>query len=115
MSANYLYLDIETIPAQDPQIRAEIADAVTHPASMKKPETIEAWEREQKPAAVDEAIAKTSFNGALGQVCCIGWAFNGDEPFAICGVSETDMLHNLIEAVHGYGQYAAPTVVGPRS
>ena len=67
-----LYLDIETIPAQDPAIHAMIAERVTAPASYKKPETIAKWEAEEKPAAVAKAIADTSFDGGLGEVCCIG-------------------------------------------
>ncbi|UTG98598.1 ribonuclease H-like domain-containing protein [Sinorhizobium meliloti] len=71
----YLYLDIETIPAQDAAARERIAATVKPPATMKKAETIEAWERDQKPHAVSEAIAKTGLNGAYGHICCIGFAF----------------------------------------
>lgn len=75
----YVYIDIETIPAQTDEIRARVAETVKPPASMKKADTIAAWEADQKPAAVEEAIAKTSFNGALGQICCIGVAVDDGE------------------------------------
>lgn len=75
----YLYLDIETIPAQSEEARAAVAATVKPPAAMKKAETIAAWEKDQKAAAVEEAIAKTSFNAAFGQICCIGFAFD-DSP-----------------------------------
>lgn len=78
--ANFLYLDIETIPASDAAIIAEIAANVAPPAAMKKAETIAAWEATQKADAVTEAVAKTSFNGAFGQVCCISWAWDGEKP-----------------------------------
>ena len=81
--ADYLYLDIETIPASDPATIAEIASQVTPPAAMKKAETIAEWEANQKAAAVSEAVAKTSFNGAYGRVCCIGWAWGDDDPFTV--------------------------------
>lgn len=81
--ADYLYLDIETIPASDPATIAEIAAQVTPPAAMKKSETIAEWEANQKAAAVTEAVAKTSFNGAYGRVCCIGWAWGDDDPFTV--------------------------------
>ena len=32
----YLYLDIETIPTQSPEIREAIAQNITPPANMKK-------------------------------------------------------------------------------
>lgn len=70
----YLYFDIETIPAQDEETRARIAETVKPPATMKKADTIAAWEKEQKPAAVEEAIAKSGLNGAYGHICCIGFA-----------------------------------------
>jgi len=77
---NYLYLDIETIPSQSPEVHAEIAKTITHPVQMKKAETIEKWEREQKPQAVQDAIAKTSFDGAYGHVCCVSFALNDKDP-----------------------------------
>lgn len=77
---NYLYLDIETIPTQSDEVRTEIASTITPPASMKKAETIATWEAEQKPQAVADAIAKTSFSGAHGHVVCIGWAVNNKHP-----------------------------------
>jgi len=72
----FLYLDIETIPAQAEAVKARIASTVKPPSQMKKADTIAAWEKEQKAAAVDEAVAKTSFDGGMGHVCCIGFALN---------------------------------------
>ncbi len=80
MSINYLYLDIETIPTQDAGVIADIAATITPPGSMKKAETIEKWEIEQKPQAVADAVAKTSFSGAMGHVCCVSWALNDQDP-----------------------------------
>jgi DNA polymerase elongation subunit (family B) len=73
-----LYLDIETIPAQSPEVHARIAETVKPPANYKKADTIAAWEQGEKPALVKEAIAKTSFDGSVGHVCCIGWAWELD-------------------------------------
>ena len=81
--SDFLYLDIETIPASDPAVIAEIAANVTPPAAMKKADTIAAWEANDKPAAITEAVAKTSFNGAFGRVCCISWAWNDDAPHTV--------------------------------
>lgn len=72
----YLYLDIETIPAQTDAAKERVASTVKPPAQMKKADTIATWEKEQKAAAVEEAIAKTSFDGGMGHVCCIGFAIN---------------------------------------
>lgn len=93
--ADYLYLDIETIPASDPATIAEIAAQVTPPAAMKKAETIAEWEATQKAAAVSEAVAKTSFNGAYGQVCCVGWAWNDEAPESYCAAYNNEDITNL--------------------
>lgn len=78
--AEYLYLDIETIPTTDAETVAQIAATVTPPGNISKPETIAAWEAEKKPALVAEAVAKTSFNGAHGSIVCLGFAWNDAEP-----------------------------------
>lgn len=75
----YLYLDIETIPAQTERAKERISSTVKPPAQMKKAETIAAWEKDGKEQAVIEAIDKTSFDGGLGHVCCIGWAIEESE------------------------------------
>lgn len=77
---NRLYLDIETLPTANPEHIADIAASITVPGNISKAETIAAWEAEKKPALVAEAVSKTSFNGAYGMVCCVGWAWNDDPP-----------------------------------
>ena len=71
-----LYLDIETIPAQRQDVRDYVAAKVEHPGNISKAETIAAWHVEKKPALVEEAYLKTSFDGGLGQICVIGWAID---------------------------------------
>lgn len=91
----YLYLDIETIPAQSEQARERIAATIKPPGNIKKPESILAWEKENKDAAVDEAVAKTSFDGGLGHLCCIGWAFNEEEPESESALYISEEKHRL--------------------
>ena len=96
-----IYLDIETIPAQRPDILDELkasmsADlatkiaAIAPPGNYKKQETIDAWYADEAPKVraamqsefeneLDSTYRKTSFDGAFGQVCVIGFAVN-DEP-----------------------------------
>lgn len=84
-----IFLDIETIPAQREDIRAYVADKVTHPGNISKAETIAKWNEESRPAAVEEAINKTGLDGAFGQVCCVGF------DLLDCGTSE--VLYGLDE------------------
>jgi DNA polymerase elongation subunit (family B) len=118
---NHLYLDIETIPAQSERAKAIIAATVKPPAQMKKADTIATWEAEAKPAAVLEAIAKTSFDGGFGHVCCIGFALNDgpidsqtativdEEKQAIQSVFETVgvMVHDSYAPIQIVGHYVA--------
>lgn len=115
--ADFLYLDLETIPTQRDDFRARIAEKVCAPGNIKKPESIAAWEAEQKPGAVLEAVAKTSFDGAYGHICCIGYAIDDQEPQALRiegDVSaEKDMLAEFAARVsHKNEMVWAPTVVG---
>lgn len=72
----YLFLDIETLPTDRQDVRELLASKVTHPATISKPETIAKWNEESRPAAIDEAVAKTGLDGTFGRVCVIGWAID---------------------------------------
>lgn len=84
-----LFLKIKTIPTKDPAVMERITADIKHPGSMKKPETIAKWEREQKPVAVAEAIEKTSFDGGYGQVIAIGYALD-DHDVSVLRVPDQD-------------------------
>jgi hypothetical protein len=73
------FLDIETIPSQNYSIRDEFIADIKPPATHKKQETIDAWMKENQQIEGDAAWRKTSFDGALGHVCVIGFAID-DEP-----------------------------------
>lgn len=92
-----VFVDIETIPVQDPSLIAELradmdADleqavaAVRAPSNYKDETKIaeyvtkaQADLRAAHEVKVADTIARTSFDGGLGQVCVIGWALE-DEP-----------------------------------
>jgi hypothetical protein len=111
-----LYLDIETIPSQSPAVHALIAEGVTPPGNISKADTIAAWHADKKPALVDEAIAKTSFDGALGHICCIGHAWGDEEPRSHCIATvktERDFLADFFGIVSKrIGGLGTVTIVG---
>lgn len=76
----HIFLDIETCPTRDPELIAEIAAGVTPPGNISKAETIAAWERDKKPAAVADAIGRTALDAAAGQVIAIGLALDYGAP-----------------------------------
>ncbi|MGV2099008.1 ribonuclease H-like domain-containing protein [Rhizobium sp. 21-4511-3d] len=82
---------------------------------MKKADTIAAWEKESKPAAIEEAIAKTSFDAAYGEICCIGWAFDDEAPQSVSRIAADDekatVLRFFQRLEQGY-THQSPTIVG---
>lgn len=88
-----LTIDVETIGTSDPAVIAEITAGIKHPGNMSKPETIAKWEEQEKPALVEEAIAKTSFDASVGRIVCIGMALNEQPAFADCSPHEDDVLN----------------------
>lgn len=71
-----LFLDLETLPTDRDDVRELLASKVTPPATISKPETIAKWNEESRPAAIEEAVAKTSLDGTFGRVCVICWAID---------------------------------------
>ena len=96
-------IDIETIPAQNPIVRAEIAASIQPPGNISKADTIALWHIEKKPVAADEAWRKTSFDGSSGHICVIGYAFDDDDPIALWGNdwprNEADILFQFFRAI----------------
>lgn len=110
--SNFLYLDIETIPTTDEDRIAEIAATITCPGNITKPESIAAWEAEKKPKLVEEAVAKTSFSGAYGKVCCIGWAWDDGEPLSAVGDEDRVLVAAIDRISMSAPQYGLTTIVG---
>jgi len=79
---NDIFLDIETVPSQSAEYRAEVRNTITAPAQYKKPESIAQWIADNGDAAADEIVAKTSFNPAHGHICTIGFAIGDGEALA---------------------------------
>jgi predicted PolB exonuclease-like 3'-5' exonuclease len=102
---NTLFLDLETIPTQRPGAIEEFRANVKPPGNMSKPETIAAWMQNNADAAAEDAFRKTSFDGAQGEILCIGFAVNDDTPChigrAITGCEST-LLHDFYSAMSGY-------------
>ncbi|MDD4971875.1 MAG: ribonuclease H-like domain-containing protein [Paludibacter sp.] len=91
--------DIETIPTQSPEFIADIASGIKPPATMKKAETIAQWVENEKQQAVDDAVLKTSFDGAYGQICCIGWAIDDSDVFYSIG-SESEIINEFFDSLY---------------
>lgn len=115
-----IVFDIETIPAQAPWVRDELRAAVKAPGQFKKPESIAQWLAENRDIEADEAWLKTSFDGGLGQIVCIGFAIDSGEPISYTAADLTpaaerkiieDFFCALTDAYDG-GRGLKPVLVG---
>lgn len=101
-----IYLDIETLPTEDPAIMDEIAAGVTPPGNMTKEETIAKWSAEKRPELVENAIDKTALGPvipphiALGRVLCIGYAIDDSTPEVMVARTAEDESEIIMEASH---------------
>lgn len=100
-----VFLDIETIPCQSEEAIAAIRDGITPPANIKKDDSKAKWLEENLADATAEAVAKTSFNPALGHICTIGWAMDDEEPVAAHARTveeEADVLRAFFASIKGH-------------
>lgn len=114
---NDIYLDIETIPNQSPEYRAQVRETIKPPAQYSKPDSIAKWMADNAEAATDEAIAKTSFDPARGHICTIGFAIgNGPAEAAIAFVvdQEESILRSFFDALpkHGLNRFIGHYITG---
>jgi 3'-5' exonuclease len=84
---NTIYFDIETIPSQLPGILDEFKAAVQAPGQYKKQDSIDAWLKESRDSEAEAAWLKTSFDGGVGHVVCIGLAVD-DGPAVSYSISD---------------------------
>lgn len=91
-----LYIDIETLPTDRPEIEAEIRASVRPPAQYKKPESIEAWMRNEGVEAGEEAFRRTALDGSFGRVCVFGFAVNDGDVECVYGLDEREVLEKAL-------------------
>ena len=91
-----LHLDLETLPTDRADVIDMLAASIKAPAQYKKPESIAQWLEENKAAELDALHRKTALDGAFGRVCCIGVAFDDDEPGTFVG-TESQLLTDFAD------------------
>lgn len=115
-----LFLDIETLPAQRPDVLEEIRAncsaeleaslLAVKPPSNYGPDAAAKWENEKgnaqrsalieaHEATVDAAYRKTGLDGSFGQICVIGWALDDGEVRTIWDEKKENELLRMF-AIH---------------
>lgn len=95
----FITIDIETIGTKRQDVRDYIAASIKPPGTIKLAASIEKWNKESKADAVAEAIDKTSFDGAFGQVVCIGYKIDEHATEAVYGLDEVDVLSKFNQSL----------------
>ncbi len=93
-----IYIDIETIPSQQPGAREVTKAGVKPPGNYKKPESIQQWMETEGEAAAEEAYRKQALDAAEGEICSIAWAMDNEPPAVIVRPKEQDEAAFLREA-----------------
>lgn len=99
-----VFIDIESIRSQELWVKEYVAETVKPPGNMKKAETIAKWEIEEKASAIDEAMEKCVFDGAMNHIICIGVAIDDHAPVAFQAAdprNEKDILAEFFDYLAG--------------
>lgn len=107
-----VFIDIETLPSQQPGAREFAAANVKPPATLKKAESIQEWWAAESAGAIENAYRQQSFNALYGEVCSIAIANDHGQEWVRCrkqGESEADLLAEFGQVVHGWLQEQSET------
>ena len=114
--AHILFIDIETVACTDEFILNDIRATVTHPKTIKLQKSIDTWSADKRPQAELDAISKTSFDGLAGEIICIGFAVNDEEPKTLwrnVDESEKVLLERFFDLlINVYGKNFNPVYCG---
>lgn len=105
------YIDIETIPCQDPAYLDKLRAEVKAPASFKKPESIAEWLAENRETAALEQLAKTSFDPARGHICTIAWA-DDQGPIMSAHAQTVDQERDVLRSLFSHLNFESRQFIG---
>lgn len=101
-----LFIDIETVPSQQPLALTDAAAGVRPPGTLKKPESIAAWWAAEAPGAAQEAWLKQSLDGGTkGEIVSVAVCDGEGREWVHCrarGESEASLLMRFIEVVEDW-------------
>lgn len=88
-----IFFDIETIPTTNPDVIEDLRKKITPPNNIKKADSIALWMDENREQALNDLVAKTSFDGMYGSVACVGFTAGYD---AVFGTEDTFSEYDAI-------------------
>jgi DNA polymerase elongation subunit (family B) len=112
MGERKIYIDIETIPSQDPALLAQFMAEVKAPAQYKKQDSIDKWLDENREKVARERLAKTSFDPSHGHICTIGFAIDDMDVRAYHADTVADEVLMLEKFFGAINSFHSTTFVG---
>jgi hypothetical protein len=110
-----LFIDVETVPSQQPEALAAVRASLKPPGTLKKPESIAAWWATEADSAAAEAWRKQSFDATHGELVSIAVVSEDGQQWRHCrapGDNEAELLAGFYAAVeamrHNQAQALAP-------
>ena len=97
-----LYIDIETLPTNRPEVAQMLSQDIHAPGNYKKQESIDKWMEENYEKEVEERVRKTSLSGDFGQILAIGYAMDDKDVNVLYrneGITESDLLLDFFEHI----------------
>jgi hypothetical protein len=94
-----LFIDIQTIPSQNPALIAQLKQSIKPPANYTQAESIAKWYRENLKAEAEKKYRQTALDGLHGEIFSIAWAIDEGEVIAFwrdAQASERGLLQNFM-------------------
>ena len=109
---NELTIDIETIPSIEQWVEEYVKEATKPSSALKKQDSINKWYEEKYAQAVEDNMAKCSFDGAMNHIICISCAVNNRDPISFYITDVADEAANLKEFYEYVSAVSMPTYIG---
>lgn len=107
-----IFLDLETIPDERPHVREYFAQHIKPPGNIRRVDSREQWEMEEKPAAIEAELRSLALNPWFAQIICVALAVDDEEPEAYA-LNERDTLTAFNDRIfHFVKRYNSTTFVG---
>lgn len=109
----HIYIDVETIPDSRANVQDYFARDVGPPGNYKKADTIAAWERDEKPAAIDAAIRKLALDPWFAELITVCIAVDDGPVRKFYGAPENEIITDVfrfLEDQRTYENYEAGAV-----
>lgn len=91
-----IFIDIETIPTNDPVIIDQIRESIAPPGNITKDESRLKWLEENLESELEKAVRKTALDGLYGEILSIAWSIDNKDINVLYRKSYNDSEKELL-------------------